>query len=131
MVGAAATLRGRIAAMTTTGRVFELRTYHATPGKLDALLARFRDHTHRIFVRHGIEVVGYWVPVPADGAEADTLVYVVVFDDDATRTAAWQAFRDDAEWASVRAESERVSGGPLVTGIDVVTLAPTNFSPLR
>jgi hypothetical protein len=56
-------------------RVFELRTYTTNPGKLEALHKRFRDHTNRIFKKHGIEIVGYWTPVEAPLSQ-DTLIYI-------------------------------------------------------
>jgi hypothetical protein len=57
-------------------KVYELRVYHAHPGKLEALHARFRDHTCKLFQKHGIEMIGFWTPT--EGAEAkDTLYYIV------------------------------------------------------
>jgi hypothetical protein len=37
--------------------VYELRLYHAKEGKMDALEARFRDHTDAIFRRHNMRVL--------------------------------------------------------------------------
>ena len=42
----------RLGAQAKSDVVYELRVYHANEGKLDALLARFRDHTIAIFNRH-------------------------------------------------------------------------------
>ena len=66
-------------------RFFELRTYHAGPGKLDALHARFRDHTNKIFADHGMQIVGFWVPMSKEGRYDDTLVYILAFPDKAAR----------------------------------------------
>src|SRR5688572_30490736 len=66
-------------------RLFELRTYTAAPGKLEALNARFRDHTNRLFVKHGMTVVGYWLPLD----QPNTLVYLLAYKDRAARDAAW------------------------------------------
>src|SRR6266700_2904057 len=63
---------------------FEMRTYTAAEGKLEALHARFRDHTNALFLKHGMTVIGYWVPMPpAKEGEADrsknTLVYILAY----------------------------------------------------
>ena len=85
-------------------KVFELRTYKATPGNLDNLHARFRNHTTRIFRKHGMEIVGYWSPTSEEERE-DTLVYMLEHADLETATASWQAFIADPEWAEVAAAS--------------------------
>jgi hypothetical protein len=89
----------------TDQRVFELRTYHASPGKLDALHARFRDHTIALFERHGMAVVGFWVPTDPNQGSADTLIYILAHKNRAAADASWAAFRADPEWVKVRAES--------------------------
>ena len=87
-------------------RVFELRTYTCNEGKLDALKARFRDHTIEIFKRHGIESVGYWIP--QDGPTSKiTLIYVIVHPSREAATKNWAAFRVDPEWQKVAADSEK------------------------
>ena len=80
-----------------TQKVFELRTYTATPGNLDNLHARFRDHTTEIFRSHGMEIVGYWTPADPELAE-DTLVYVLEHDSQEAANASWQAFGQDPVW---------------------------------
>src|ERR1700684_2258723 len=60
-------------------RFFEMRTYHAAPGKLEALHARFRNFTNKLFTKHGMEMIGYWVPVNKDGQYENTLVYILAF----------------------------------------------------
>ncbi len=106
--------------------IYELRTYTANPGKMPAMQARFRDHTLAIFERHGIKNIGYWTN--SIGGRSDELVYIVAFEDMAQRDRAWAAFRDDPEWAKVRAESE--ADGPLVHHIENRILQPTDYSPL-
>ena len=109
-------------------RVYELRTYHCHKGKLEALKARFRDHTIKIFARHGIESIGYWVP--QDPAKAkDTLVYIVVHPNREAADKNWAAFRADPEWVKVRADSEK--NGPIVVKVDSEFLDPTDFSQLK
>lgn len=108
--------------------IYELRVYTPEPGKLEALKSRFRDHTRRIFARHGIASVGYWIQTtPEEGAR--DLVYIVSHPDRAAADAAWTAFRADEEWIARRAESER--DGALVAKITSQYLEPTDFSALR
>ena len=106
------------------GRLFEMRTYFAAPGKLDALQARFRDHTCKLFEKHGITNIGYWVPVENPD---NKLVYVLAFPDASAREKAWKEFMDDADWKAAAAASEK--DGKLVTKIDSVLLKCTDFSP--
>jgi hypothetical protein len=106
--------------------IYELRTYESTPGKLPALNARFRDHTLRIFERHGMSVVGFWTY--AHGGWSDQLVYMMKFDDMADRDAKWASFRADEEWQRIRAETTK--DGPITTRIRSDILAPTDYSPL-
>lgn len=108
------------------GVVFELREYHANEGKLDALLARFRDHTIAIFKRHGIESVAYWTPTD-DPLKGKTLVYILKHPSREAATANWAAFRDDPEWKSVSAASE--VNGKLVAQVESTFLKLTDFSP--
>ena len=106
--------------------IYELRTYEAAPGKLPALNARFRDHTLRIFARHGLDVVGFWTY--AHGGWSNQLVYLMKFEDMADRDRKWASFMADEEWRRVLAESH--SEGSLTTRIRSDILAPTDYSPL-
>jgi hypothetical protein len=107
--------------------IHELRIYTAHPGKLGALNARFRDHTCKLFEKHGITNVGYWTN--AIGGRSDELWYIIGFEDLGQRDKAWAAFGADPEWQKVRAESE--ADGPLVHHIENRILRPTDFSPAR
>jgi len=109
-------------------RVFELRTYHVAPGKMQALQARFRDHTNKLFENHGMTIIGFWNPIDAEKRER-TLVYLLAFPSKEAAAKSWQAFRDDPEWKSVREASERQ--GRLVEKIESVYLSPTDYSPMR
>jgi hypothetical protein len=109
-------------------RVFELRTYTAAEGKYDALLTRFRDHTMRIFEKHGMANVGYWTPQDAPLA-GNTLVYVLAHESREAAERSWEAFVADPEWQAVAEASRR--DGPLIVGLERVYLDPTDFSPLR
>jgi hypothetical protein len=112
----------------TGSRVYELRTYTANEGKLDALHARFRDHTLRLFEKHGMENVVYFAPSDAPLAE-NTLVYLVAHDSREAATASWAAFGTDPEWIAARDASQ--VDGALVAGVESVFLTTTDYSPLR
>ncbi|MFL5341452.1 MAG: NIPSNAP family protein [Gemmataceae bacterium] len=105
-------------------RFFELRIYTAAPGKLDALNARFRDHTVALFAKHGITNVGYFVPV--DNA-ANQLVYLLAYPSKEAHDASWKAFQADPDWQAARKESEK--DGKLVTKVEQRFLTPTDYSP--
>jgi hypothetical protein len=109
-------------------RVFELRTYYAAPGKMKELHARFREQTYKLFKKHGMEVVGFWVP--ADPKEAEVkLVYILAFPSREAADKSWAAFRADPEWQKVREASEKE--GKLVEKVESVFLNPTDYSPLK
>jgi NIPSNAP len=114
--------------MTSDTRSFELRTYVAAPGKLDALLARFRDHTTALFEKHGMENLGYWVAHDPDGGPTETLIYLLAHESRPAAKESWAAFYVDPDWVEAKAASE--VGGPLTTSVASVFLAPTDFSAL-
>jgi hypothetical protein len=110
-------------------RVFELRTYYAAPGKMTALHGRFREHTCRLFRKHGMTIVGFWTPY--DPAEAEVrLVYLLAYPSREAAQGCWDAFRDDPEWKAVRAETER-DGNLLARPPESLFLRPTDYSPLQ
>jgi hypothetical protein len=106
--------------------VYELRIYHANPGKLDALVARFRDHTVKVFARHGMKSVAYWLPLD-EPAKTNTLIYILVHPSREAAATNWKSFQDDPEWKSVKEKSE--ANGPLVDHVDSTYMALTDFSP--
>jgi len=111
-----------------TAKVFELRTYTAPEGKLPNLQARFRDHTIRIFNKHGMKSVGYWVP--QDGAEhTNTLVYIISHDSREQAKKNWAEFQADPEWKKVSAESQ--VDGPIVSKVVSVFMDATDYSPIK
>jgi hypothetical protein len=105
-------------------RVFEMRTYYAEPGKLDDLVARFRNHTTKIFKTHGMENIGYWLPVHND---KNQIVYVLAYPSMEAREAAWKAFGADPKWKKVQQASE--ANGKLVNKVESVFMKATDFSP--
>ena len=96
-----------------TGHVFEIRTYTAEPGKLDAMHARFRDHVLRLFDKHGITNVGYFAPTD-EQLSTNTLIYILSFPSREAAQKSWEEFRNDPEWQKVRAGvgSQREAGEP-------------------
>src|SRR5690242_11488532 len=110
-------------------RVYELRTYTCFEGKLDALKTRFRDHTIEIFKRHGMESIGYWVPM--DERKDTTLIYILAHPSREAADKNWKEFSADPEWKKVSAESEVKAGGKIVQKVDRVWLQPTDFSKLK
>ena len=105
--------------------VYELRVYHANEGKLDTLLARFRDHTITIFKRHGMVSVAYWTPTD-EPLKGKTLFYILRHPSREAATANWDAFHNDPEWQKVSAASE--VNGKLVQSVDSTFLKLTDFS---
>ena len=109
-----------------TAGVFELRVYHAAPGKLGELEARFRDHTIRIFERHGIKSLAYWTPLD-EPEKSSTLIYILQHPSREAAAVNWKSFQDDAEWKSVKEKSE--ANGKLVEKVDSTYMVMTEFSP--
>ena len=109
-------------------RVFELRTYTAPEGKLPNLNARFRDHTMRIFEKHGMKSVGYWVPQDAPTHD-NTLIYIISHESRDAAKKNWAAFGADPEWQKVAKESQM--DGKIVAGITSVYMDPTDYSPIK
>jgi len=107
--------------------IYELRIYTAHPGKMGALLSRFRDHTCTLFEKHGITNVGYWLNTV--GGRSDELWYMLAFEDQGQREKAWAAFASDPEWQEARRKSEE--NGPLVHHIENRIMNPLDFSPLK
>src|SRR5262245_61858978 len=121
-------LGGASVAGAADQRAFELRTYTAAEGKLEALHTRFREHTIELFKKHGMDVIGFWSPV-GDKAPANTLVYLLAYPSREARETSWKAFMDDPEWKKVYAESQK--DGSLVTKVESVMMEPTDYSPMK
>jgi len=106
--------------------VYELRVYHAAPGKLADLLTRFREHTVKIFDRHGMKSVAYWTPVD-EPDKSNILIYILYHPSREAAAANWKSFQDDPEWKSVKDKSE--ANGKLVDKVDSTYMVLTDFSP--
>lgn len=112
-------------------RLFELRTYTASPDKLSNLNARFRDHTVALFEKHGMTNIGYWVPMKDQKGASETLIYILAHKDDDARKAGFAEFGKDEEWKKALKESE--ANGPLTIkgGVKSLLMKPTDYSPLK
>ena len=109
-------------------RVYELRTYTAEDGRLEALHKRFREHTLALFAKHGMTVVGFWVPSSGETA-ANTLVYLLSFPSQAARDASWKAFAEDPAWKKASEESQR--DGRMLKKVESVMSVGLLASPIR
>jgi heme-degrading monooxygenase HmoA len=110
-------------------RVFELRTYTASPGKMDALNARFRDHTNKLFEKHGMSIIGFWMPMKQKEGE-EKLIYILAYPSKEAADKSWKAFRDDPEWQKVVKETEK-NGRLLAKPPESVYMTPTDYSPIK
>ncbi|HVG38479.1 MAG TPA: NIPSNAP family protein [Pyrinomonadaceae bacterium] len=116
------------ASTQSQSKVFELRTYTTEEGKLDALHARFREHTTKLFEKHGMTNIGYWQPEDAP-LSGNTLIYVISHPSREAAKKNWAAFGADPEWQKVKRESE--AQGKIVSKVDSVFLDATDYSPLK
>jgi hypothetical protein len=131
MIGFAA---GRLTSAGTVAhaqgnRVFELRTYTTNEGKLPALQARFRDHTTRLFTKHGMTNIGYWAPQDAPLSQ-NTLIYIIAHQSREAATKSWADFRADPDWQKAAAASE-ANGKILSKSPESVFMDPTDYSPIK
>ena len=108
-------------------QVFEMRTYTTNEGKLDELHTRFRDHTMKLFDKHGIKNVGYWVPTEEEKSK-NTLIYIIEHKNQAAAKKSWDAFMADPEWKAAYKAS--IANGNLVKNVESVFMVPTSYSPI-
>ena len=116
------------AAPSSGNRFFELRVYTTHEGRLDALNARFRDHTNALFKKHGIEIIGFWTPAEGEKSK-NTLIYILAYPSKDAREASWKAFSADPEWKKALADSEK--DGKIVQHVDSTFMNPTDYSPIK
>jgi hypothetical protein len=110
-------------------RYYEIRTYYAAPGKLEDLHARFRNHTVKLFKKHGMQIVGFWGPTDKEKGAENTLIYILAYPSKQARAEAWKAFSADPEWQAARKKSEE--NGRLVEKVDSAFLMATDYSPMK
>ncbi len=108
-------------------RVFELRVYTCNEEKLPDLLTRFREHTCSLFEKHGIQNIGYWVPVDKENGAETTLIYVIAHKSRDAAKASWTAFGKDPEWQAVAKASE-ANGKILAKKPESTYMTATDFS---
>ena len=117
------------ASIARDSRCFEMRTYYAAPGKLEALNARFRDHTCALFKKHGMEIVGFWMPTEKEQGAEIKLVYLLAHKSREAAKQSWKEFGGDPEWKKARTASE--VNGKLVEKVETVFMAATDYSPVK
>jgi hypothetical protein len=105
-------------------RYFELRVYYCKPGRLDALIQRFQNHTTKIFEKHGMENIGYWVPVTND---QNALYYILAFPSKEAREKSWKDFGADPKWKEVQTKSEE--SGPIIDSIASIPMTASEIMP--
>jgi hypothetical protein len=115
------------AALDPRAALYELRVYHPHPGKLDALNARFREHTLKLFEKHGMRNVAYWIEAPNEQSPDGKVIYVLAFPSREAREASWKAFVADPEWQAVQSASE--ADGKLVAKVDSTFMSLADYSP--
>ncbi len=106
--------------------VFELRTYTTLEGRLPNLNARFKNHTLKLFEKHGMKNVMYWTPTDEKTAN-NTLIYVIWHASPEAAKKSWDGFRNDPEWHKARDESEK--DGKIVAKVEAVYMKATEYSP--
>jgi len=111
---------------TQTPRCFELRTYTAAPGKMDALLARFRDHTLALFTKHGMTHIGYWTRTDEGPSQ---LIYILAHQSKDAAAKSFESFRADPAWIEAKKDSE--TNGSLTEKVESVFMTPVDFSPIK
>ena len=117
---------GEPVAYAQGNRVFELRTYTAADGKLEALHKRFREETvPKFFPRHGMTNIWYGKPLDAPQSQ-NTMAYLIAFPSREAAKKSWDSFRADQEWAKVAAAS-----GVGQVQIQSVYFEPADYSPLK
>ena len=127
--GAAVTLGlSYIGGSKDSQHVYELRLYHVNEGKMDALIARFGDHTDAIFRRHNMKSIGFWRPQDEPYSQ-NLFVYILEHPSREEARKNWAAFQADPEWKKIKADSE--TNGALANHIDSYFMDPTSFSALR
>jgi hypothetical protein len=110
------------------GPVYELRIYTTNEGKLPDLLKRFREHTCKLFEKHGMTNIAYWVPLAKEDGADNTLVYIISHKSGEAAKASWAAFQQDPEWKAV-AEASQVNGKILASKPESIFMLPTDYSP--
>ena len=110
-------------------RCFEMRTYYAALGKFEAMHARFRDHTCALFKKHGMELIGFWIPTDKEQGADTKLIYILAHKSREAAKQSWAAFVNDPDWKQARDASE--ANGKLVDKAESVFMSATDYSPVK
>ena len=121
--------QSRTASLAPDSRCFELRTYYAAPGKLEALNNQFRLYTDKLCTKHGMTPIGYWIPTDRGMITENKLVYMLAYPSREARDKSWAALGNDPEWKE--AMKVTIANGPLVAKVEVVLLSATDYSPVK
>jgi hypothetical protein len=108
------------------GKFYEMRIYHAAPGKLEDLHKRFRDHTIKLFKKHGMEIVGFYGPTDKEDGSDTKLIYILGYPSREAREASWKAFGADEVWKAARTASE--VNGKLVDKVESIYMNATDYA---
>lgn len=117
-------------AITKNPRIFELRTYTTEEGRLNNLNARFRDHTCKLFEKHGMKNIAYWTPSDKNKGSSNTLIYIISHKNQAQAKENWKGFISDPNWKKARAESVK-DGKILAVAPEKIFLNAVDYSPTK
>ena len=107
--------------------IYEYRSYTCLPGRLPALLDRFRTTTLGMWEKHGIRTAGFWTVEV--GENNQVLHYLLAWESLAEREEKWSRFVADPDWISARAASE--TPDKIVASIRNEFWRPTDFSTVQ
>ncbi|WP_395767416.1 NIPSNAP family protein [Aquirufa sp.] len=110
-------------------QTFELRTYTQLPGRNPAILSRFKNHTLKLFKKHGINSVAYFTTIEKDPNVQSQLVYLVSHPSESAAKTAWEAFVNDPKWKQVSEDSQK--DGKIIEKLESIFMSPTSFSTIR
>jgi hypothetical protein len=81
----------------------------------------------RLFEKHGMQNVGYWIPVE----RPNTLIYIIAHRNRDAIATGWRAFGTDPEWQEVARSSTK--DGPILIegGIESQFMTATDYSPIK
>jgi hypothetical protein len=107
--------------------IYQLRVFTDHPGRVDAHINRFREHTCQLLEKHGITVIGCWTT--ATDEHTDQVVFITAHESYEAMRAAQAAFAADPEQNAMVRDSEK--DGPIIHHSDNWYLKPADFSPLQ
>jgi hypothetical protein len=109
-------------------RVFEMRTYTVPPGKMKELHARFRDNICKIMEKHGMTLIGFWVPSDPKAAE-EVLICIVAHPSQEAAKKAWDELHKDPAYVKEKAEADK--NGPTISKVEAKFFNATDYSKIK